>query len=179
MGNVRRRRGSIRHTILALLVVGVIIIVAAIVGWTTVSSKFSPDVNAAKFTAGVNFEPGAQAKIAGTDTTAELTGLQQQVKGVDPSDDWKKLFPGSQCSSVANKDSKTGKEEVCVADAPQTLTIPTGFKATFRNILNSYKIAGSIGGIVIMGLLVYVVWAIINPEDELPSGRSGRRRDYY
>lgn len=78
----------------------------------------STSPSAESLVAGPAFEPGAEGRLYGTETEAFLEGLQQKVRAVDPSQEWRDAFPGAVCSGEG--------VETCVADAPGQLQSAPG-----------------------------------------------------
>ena len=61
--------------------------------------------------AGPSFDPGSEARLFGTDTEAFVDGLQQKVRAVDPTMEWREAFPDASCVGDG--------VETCVAPALQ------------------------------------------------------------
>lgn len=78
----------------------------------------STSPSAESLVAGPAFEPGAEGRLHGTETEAFLEGLQQKIRAVDPSQEWRDAFPAAECSGEG--------VETCVADAPGQLPSAPG-----------------------------------------------------
>lgn len=138
-----------RPHILATLVLGIILVVAVIVGGLIGYHKLmdSGSDTSSPLVAGKSFEPGATGKVAGTRTHAYLDGALQKVRATDPSKEWHKKFPDAKCT----------KKNVCTAAAPKALS--DAGKDAGGSLVDKLGLkglaGGSAGALLLLGLLFY------------------------